>query len=187
MKKFKKRGEGPKRPRMTCWDRALFILSVREHSLFELEQKLNKSKYESDEIEETLSRVVDRRFQSDVRYFDARVRSLLMRRWGPQKIKMSIMQAKVPWCEERYEELREELGSGETLDEQVKALLEKKLRSSAVQKYIESANFNEYSDKAKLKEKLLRHLVSRGFGFTEALSHVNRETDMIFKQFLDNE
>jgi len=170
-----------RRSKMTLWDRALYYQSVREHSRHELFQKFKKldSETEDDEINKVLDRLVDRAFQSDLKYFDSRVRVLLLRRWGPHKIKAALMKAKVPWNEERFVKLREELGESESLRRQMSDLLDKKIRSTPVQRFIDESNLNEYSASQKLQEKLLRFLASRGFSPSEAFRIVREKVENI--------
>lgn len=61
---------------MTCYDKSLYYLGIREHSRRELEGKL-KEKYSTDEIKEALDRLEEENYLSDVRFAEVYIRSRL--------------------------------------------------------------------------------------------------------------
>lgn len=62
---------------MTCYDHALRLLANREHSQFELQQKLTKKGYSSQEIDDVLARLEEEGYQSDKRFCEVFLRSRL--------------------------------------------------------------------------------------------------------------
>ncbi len=164
---------------MTCWDRALLLQGSRDHSQFELSQKLKKAKYPEDEISEALKRLIDRKFQSDDKFFDSRLRQLLNRRWGPQKIKNSMRQARVKWNEIRYQEILQELGLGETLRNPIDELIEKKISSAQIQRLVGELDLGRFEDRKKIEEKLVRFLLSKGYTPSQSFAAVRVAVDQL--------
>lgn len=165
--KRRKKGE-----KWSCWDRCIFYLSSREHSRNELELKCRRAKHTPEEIEETLSKLEEKDYLNEQRYFRSRVRQLILRRWGPQKIKAAIAKARVAWNQDVFLEIQAEQSPQDQPEEQVQSLIAKKLGALSMQKrrqeYLE---MNEGYEKRKslfsIKDKLLRSIASQGFSAFE--------------------
>jgi len=83
--------EKDKRPfQKTAWMSAQAILSRREHSKFELYEKLSQKGFESSEIEKVVSELQHRGWQSDERFCEAFVRFRIQKGQGPQKIQFEL-------------------------------------------------------------------------------------------------
>lgn len=68
------------------------LLSRREHSRFEILQKLKVKGYAKFECETQLQDFIDRKFQSDSRYAQSYVRTAYIKGKGPQFIRQSLKQ-----------------------------------------------------------------------------------------------
>ena len=62
---------------MTCYDRALKLLALREHSRKELENKLRQKGCSADDIIIALDRLEEENFLSDRRFCESYIRSRL--------------------------------------------------------------------------------------------------------------
>jgi len=71
---------------------AMDILSRREHSRYELTQKLRQREFDPDEIEEALDRLQQENLQSDSRFIESYVNSRINAGFGPLKIKHELRQ-----------------------------------------------------------------------------------------------
>lgn len=156
----------------SCWDRCLFYLSSREHSLHELVVKLKRAKHSQEEIETNLQKLVEKDYLNEQRYFRSRVRQLILRRWGPQKIKAAIAKARVNWDEEAFREVQEEQGLQDQPEEQVRSLILKKLGALSLRKKRDQyLTMVEGCEKRQLhfaiKDKILRSIASQGFAAFE--------------------
>jgi len=68
------------------------LLSRREHSRVELEQKLRKRDFASEEIEQALSELVEGGIQSDARFAENYIHYRANRGYGPQHIRAELAQ-----------------------------------------------------------------------------------------------
>lgn len=169
----------------TCWDRCLFYLSSREHSLHELEVKLKRAKHTPEEIEQSLKKLIEKDYLNEQRYFRSRVRQLILRRWGPQKIKAAIAKARVSWDDEVFREVQSEQGVQDQPEEQVRELIAKKLGTLSMQKKRDVIrSMNEGYEKRQalfsLKDKLLRSIASQGFAAFEYQSLIDEALESWF-------
>ena len=64
---------------MTAYDKALYLLGMREHGRRELEIKLIGKGYDSDDVSQTLDRLEDEGYLSDERFCESYIRSRLRR------------------------------------------------------------------------------------------------------------
>lgn len=70
---------------------ALGLLARREHSSYELQQKLlQRFPSASDAIHSVLMRLTEEGYQSDNRYVEAYVRSRLSKGYGPQRLRQEL-------------------------------------------------------------------------------------------------
>ena len=63
--------------RMTCYDKALSLLAIREHSEAELRNKLNAKGFSKKEIDEAIKKLLAENFLSDSRFCNLFIRSRL--------------------------------------------------------------------------------------------------------------
>ena len=125
----------------TAYNSALEMLARREHSYLELTKKLLGT-YEKDEIEQTLEKLKQQNYQSDVRFASEFIEMRFNQGKGPVKIAIDLKQRGI----EHFD-----------LSDYDFFALAKQIR---VSKYGEEAPSN-YKEKAKQQ----RFLQSRGFNF----------------------
>lgn len=70
----------------TAYDKAIDYLSRREHSRLELKRKLRNKDFSSEEIDETLTKLTEKKYQSDERFAESYVRYRKQSGFGPLKI-----------------------------------------------------------------------------------------------------
>jgi regulatory protein len=73
-------------------DAALGMLARREHSVFELRQKLAAKGYERELVEAVIGRLTESGLQSDARFAESFVRSRANRGLGPARIALELKQ-----------------------------------------------------------------------------------------------
>lgn len=81
---------GDERPKTSAYDRALGLLSRREHSARELSRKLKDRGHAADEAAEALAKVSERAYQSDVRYAESAIRKRVSAGYGPRYIEAEL-------------------------------------------------------------------------------------------------
>ncbi len=142
----------------TAWSaavaQAVRLLSGREHSQFELRQKLTKKAYAPELIEAVLEDLHSRDYQSDNRFTAAFVRSRVTRSQGPLKILAQLSQRGI-----RLSDLNEYLPADHDWEELAKESLSRGAPIRAV-------------DAHKFREKAYRRLASRGFSHSQAMAAI---------------
>lgn len=80
---------------MDCRQKALDLLSRREHSCHELRLKLQKKAFDTDDIESLLSDLMREGLLSDARFCESYVRHRANRGFGPLRIRAELMHRQV--------------------------------------------------------------------------------------------
>lgn len=62
---------------MNAYDKAISLLSIREHTARELERKLLDKGFSKDEVQDAIARVVEQGFLSEMRFAESYIRSRL--------------------------------------------------------------------------------------------------------------
>lgn len=75
-----------RKPAASAYDKALGLLSRREHSRRELQRKLDRTGYDADEASTALDQLQQQSFQSDERFAQLLVRSRVGQGHGPRRI-----------------------------------------------------------------------------------------------------
>ena len=134
------------RPRPTCYNKALDLLSRRGHFRRELEYKLRRREYSDEEIAAAFEKLEERRFLDDRALAKEYVQSRLRRRpMGPLKLRA---------------ELRERGVEDDAIDEALASFdaeWERELATHA------AASWRRSKPRGR-RDALARHLGSRGFG-----------------------
>ena len=127
-----------------CYAAALKMLMRREHSKLELRQKLNLKDFDDADINDSISLLVEQKYQSDERFSEAFILMRFNQGKGPIKISMELKSRGISkfdltlfnWFE---------------------------LAKDVKYKKFGDSKFLDYKEKSKQK----RFLQSRGFGFDE--------------------
>ena len=77
---------------MTCYDKALSLLALREHTEVELRNKLNAKGFTKKEVDEAIKKLLDENFLSDSRFCQVYIRSRLKK--NPEGKSILIMRLK---------------------------------------------------------------------------------------------
>lgn len=129
----------------SLYDRAIRLLAIREHSVFELKRKLAASG-SPEELDVLLSRLQADNLQSDKRYAEAYVRMRSQRGYGPKRIVMELGQRGVS-----SDLIQQALSAAEIdWDELEQATYQKKYGIKPIRDFKE-------------KQKRLKYLFDRGF------------------------
>ncbi len=123
---------------------AIRYLSRREHSAFELRQKLIKIGFSEEEIEATLAKLIELDLQSDARFTESFIRYRQGQGRGPVRIKQELLERGI------HEELiRSQLNEhDESWFDIAKRVFEKKFKGKPFQDFKEKAKamrFLQYS------------------------------------------
>lgn len=88
--------QGRQKPLPAAYDKALGLLARREQSRSELDLRLQRSGYPSDEIDAALRRLAEDGYQDDGRFGEMLVRSRIGQGYGPMRIRAELRSHKIP-------------------------------------------------------------------------------------------
>ncbi|OYD25436.1 regulatory protein RecX [Oceanimonas baumannii] len=80
----------PSNPDQPVWDCALRLLSRRDHSRRELEQKLRQRQFDEDAIVRTLNKLEQQQWLQDARFAQVQVRQHIYKKHGPLRIRTEL-------------------------------------------------------------------------------------------------
>lgn len=78
--------------RVEIYKKALFLLAIREHSRYDLQQKLLQRGYLREDITRVLEQLIEQKFQSDERFAESYVYSRSSKGYGPERIRLELQQ-----------------------------------------------------------------------------------------------
>jgi regulatory protein len=146
---------------------ALYLLKMRDRGTEEIRQKMKRKEYQSQEIEEVIKFLAEKKFLDDERFAKNLVKNELLFHSGRYRIKQKMIKLLLP------RELIEEAIL------KISATDEAEIAEELAQKWLtkKDPEYQIQSD-PKLREKLARHLVSKGFGWDivkEAIDKASRD------------
>ena len=126
---------------------ALASLSMREHSIKELTDKLNRKEYQTDSIELVIKECIDFNYLNDQRFSEIYWRSRARKGFGPNKILIELKHKGIESEMAQQASQQDELD----FDEVIKRVYNKKFKQTVIK---------DFKDKAKRQN----YLYQRGFG-----------------------
>lgn len=155
---------------VTVRDKAIDLLSRREHSRAELQDKLRLRDYPHDLITEVLDECVANNYQSDERFAESFVRARVNRGYGEMKIRAELQARGIG---------SELMGLAvEASDVDWKANAEEALKKKFLNAAL-AGNGTENVRDRKFRGKMQRFLQNRGYNPDQIISAVNRLADTV--------
>ena len=77
-------------PEVNLWNKALDILSRREHSISQLKSKIQKFQDNEEQIEELINKLIDKNLLSDERFAESLIKSKSEAGYGPNYIEQLL-------------------------------------------------------------------------------------------------
>ncbi|ENM5763361.1 recombination regulator RecX [Vibrio mimicus] len=133
-----------------CRQSALQLLSRRDHSEYELQQKLALKGHQAEVIDEVVKYCLELGYLSDVRYAESQARQMVHKGYGEQRLRQQLKEKRVA------EDVIEQVLAEQTIDwfELAKEVAHKKFKSGI------SLERSQYA-------KQVRYLQYRGFNFDQ--------------------
>ncbi|AOW83480.1 recombination regulator RecX [Vibrio mimicus] len=133
-----------------CRQSALQLLSRRDHSEYELQQKLALKGHQTEVIDEVVKYCLELGYLSDVRYAASQARQMVHKGYGEQRLRQQLKEKRVA------EDVIEQVLAEQTIDwfELAKEVAHKKFKSGI------SLERSQYA-------KQVRYLQYRGFSFDQ--------------------
>ena len=138
----------------------IHLLARQDYSEFKLKQKLRRSKKENlpHEIDEAIEKLKEKGLLKEESYRRLFIRKWIMKGESEQKIRMRGAQEKLKFDSEEFVLIETELGISE--EDNIEKLISKKLRMKDIP--------TDPTEKFKLRDKVLRFLISKGHSYQEA-------------------
>ncbi len=149
--------------KQSAYQYALYLLSGQDYSEFKLRQKLRLKQFEQIEIDETITKLTEKNYLREEEY-----KRLLAKRWmskgySDQMIKRRGQQEDLEFSSVELNDWRDE--SGRSSKDVITALVSKKLRGKDIP--------CDREERQKLRDKISRFLLSKGYSFDEIKTAVN--------------
>jgi len=147
-----------------AYNYCIFLLSKRDYSKYKMTQKLESRKYSEECIDYVIEKVINQNYLREHAYTRMRIKTLLLKGFSNFYILQKLNEEKITSDEDEINGLRVE--NHLSLEDSLEYLVNKKLRNKIIP--------SEYEEKAKLKNKVLRFLISKGHSYqnsTEALNN----------------
>ncbi|MFA7244191.1 MAG: regulatory protein RecX [Patescibacteria group bacterium] len=129
---------------------ALYLLELRDRSIFEVRNKLKLKEFPENEIEETIQFLIQKKFLDDEKFAKNMVRSKSLSGEGKQKIKVRLIKAHIS------------SGLIEDVLSNIDSDLEYKNALEIGQKILDR---NKDTDRGRLYQKILGSLYRKGYDF----------------------
>jgi regulatory protein len=147
----------------TAYQHAIYLLSRQDYSIHKMREKLRLKEFEDEEINTTIDKLLEQNYLREEEYARMRTKMLLTKGYSNTYVIQKLNSEKLSTTTDDINTLREEQGF--LIDDEVKKLIEKKLRNKEIPE--------AYEEKLKLKNKVLRFLISKGHSFHTASSQLN--------------
>lgn len=143
---------------------SIHLLARQDYSEFKLKRKLRSKKDNlPHEVDEVLEALKSRGLIKEENYKRLFIRKWMMKGESEDKIKKRGGMEKLKFESEEFRAIELELGF--TDDDSIEKLINKKLRAKEIPQ--------DYESKNKLRDKVLRFLISKGHGFEESKKALN--------------
>lgn len=122
-------------------------------------------KYSTEEISETLNKLIDQNFIREEEYKRQRIKGLLLKGFASLYIIRKLEQENLNTSETEIDEVRAEQQIVKS--ECIEALIQKKMRGKVIP--------SNYESKMKLKSKIMNFLASKGYSYEQAQQALPKE------------
>ena len=138
-------------------DYAVRILSSRDYSTYKLKQKLKSRGIDHDDTKKVIDQLLAWNYLREDEYIKQRIKQLIIKGHANSLILQKLEQEYLSSTETVINEIRSDQGLSS--ESQLDILIEKKLRHKEIP--------TDHDSKMKLKNKVTRFLVSKGYSFDE--------------------
>lgn len=142
----------------------IHLLARQDYSEFKLRQKLRSKKQNlPHEIDEAIQKIKEKGLLKEESYRRLFIRKWMMKGEAEDKIRKRGAMEKLQFGPDEFKVIEQELGF--TDDDSIEKLIQKKLRSKEIP--------SDFESKQKLKDKVLRFLISKGHSYDDSKKALN--------------
>lgn len=140
-----------------AYNYSINLLSRRDYSKYKLSKKLKEKKFSNEDIDLVIEKLIEQKYLREDEYLRIRTRQLIEKGLSDHLIIRTGIEERIDITLELITSLRSEYerSSDDIIDELVK----KKIRYKT---------YNGFEEKMKLKNKVLRFLISKGHSFDDS-------------------
>lgn len=144
---------------------SIHLLARQDYSEYKLRQKLrSKPQNLPHEIDEVLGKLKEKGLLREEAYRRLFIRKWMMKGEAEDKIRKRGSLERLQFEDDEFERVAQELGFTE--EESLDKLIQKKLRSKEIP--------TDFQEKLKLRDKVLRYLISKGHEYSDVKSAVSK-------------
>jgi regulatory protein len=148
-----------------AYNYCIYLLSRQDYSEFKLRQKLRmKKEFLPIEIDETLESLKTRGLLNEENYRRLFIRKWMMKGESEDKIRNRGAQEKLQFEPQEFAAVTEELDISD--EDNIEKLVAKKLRAKIIPQ--------DNQEKYKLRDKVLRYLISKGHGYEDSKRSIDQ-------------
>jgi len=137
-------------------DYSIRILALRDYSIHKMKQKLKERNCASEDIEQVIEKLLEYNYLREEEYTRQRMKQLIVKGYANSTIIQKLQHEKLKADEDEINKIRNEQDL--TSESQLSYLIKKKLRYREIP--------TEYEAKMKLKQKVIRFCLSKGFSYS---------------------
>lgn len=138
-------------------DYSIRILSLRDYSIHKMKQKLKERQCSPENIDAVIEKLLEFNYLREDEYTRQRMKQLIVKGYANRTIMQKLQHEHLKADESEIEKIRNEQDL--TSESQLSYLIEKKLRYKEIP--------TEFEAKMKLKQKVMRFCISKGFDYSE--------------------
>lgn len=155
-----------------CYKKAIRLLTARDYSRPKLCKKLVSVGFDEDESRACCEKLYQDGLLKEQWYIEARIKGFMRKNYSPKHIKQRLAQEDLVVSEQEIQEIFQDQGQSES--EQLMNLIEKKGN-----KFLSSWDSFSREDRYKIKMKIVRAIVAKGFSPNQGLTAIERYFNQI--------
>lgn len=148
----------------TAYNYSISLITRQDYSEYKMRKKLSEREYDEEEIDETIEKLFDQNYLREEEYTRQRIKGMLVKGYANRHILQKLKSEHLEPDESIINEIRSEQGF--EVPSEVNRLIDKKLRYKEIPTDYEGSN--------KLKQKVLRFLLSKGYSYQESNDGYNQ-------------
>ncbi len=155
--------------KQSAYQYCLYLLSGQDYSEYKIRQKLKLKGFEAEEIDQTLNKLIENNFLRQEEYTRLLTRKLISKGYSDTMIKRRAEQESLEIEPADLQEQRSDLDLSS--QDSITQLIKKKLRNRSIPA--------DKLEKQKLKDKVLRFVLSKGHSYQDCKAVIESELKLL--------
>ena len=142
--------------RKKAYNYAIRILAKKDYSVYKMKQKFREKGFNSEVSKEVIDELLEKNYLREDLYIEARIKGFIRKGYAPNVILYRLSQEQCHTTQDKIDRIMNDLGLNAY--GQLYTTIEKKLRLDG----------DFIQNKEKLRQKVLRYCISRGYSISDA-------------------